>query len=74
MCFLFKTKPNKFQAQAQEVVGCREGPHHSTHTYWEDGGRQPLVWTFLVKGPYSPRENEDTVATAADDSRTCWAS
>jgi hypothetical protein len=30
----------EFQAQAPEVVGCREGPRHSTRTCQPDGGRQ----------------------------------
>jgi hypothetical protein len=67
-------KTVEFQDQAQEVVSCREGPQHSTRTYRADGGRQPLVWTILGKGPDSPRENEDTVAMAVDYFGTCWAS
>jgi hypothetical protein len=36
--------------------------------------RQPLVRTFLGKGSDYPRENEDTVDMAVDDSKSCWAS
>jgi hypothetical protein len=71
---LSRSKTIEFHAQARDVVGCREGPWHSTHTYRADGCREPLVWTFLGKGPYSPRESEDTMATAPHDSKTCWAS
>jgi hypothetical protein len=67
-CVSCSKKIIEFQGQALEVVGCKEGPRHSTCTYQEDGGKQPLVQTFFGKGPDSPRENEDTVATAADDS------
>jgi hypothetical protein len=72
--FLFKKKPVEFQAQAPEVVGYREGPQHSKRTYRADGGRQPLLQTFLGKGPDSPRENKDTAATVPDDFETYWAS
>jgi hypothetical protein len=64
----------EFQAQTQEVISYKKGSRHSTRTYPADGGRQPLVRTFLGRGPDSSREDEDTVATAAIISRTYWAS
>jgi hypothetical protein len=56
------------------VINYEKGSQHSTHTYRADGGMQPLVRTFLGRGPDSPKDDEVTMATTADDSRTCWAS
>jgi hypothetical protein len=52
------------------VISYKEGPWHCMRMYWSDDGRQPLVRTFLGKGPNSPKKDEDTVATVADDSIT----
>jgi hypothetical protein len=68
------SEATKSQAQVQEVINYKEGPRCSTHTYQANGDRQPLVLTFLGKGPDSLKKDDDTMATVADDPRTCWAS
>jgi hypothetical protein len=64
-------------AQAQVLISCKKqkrGIRHPTYADRTNGGRQPLVQTFLGGGPGSLRLDKDTVATMAGASRTYWTS
>jgi hypothetical protein len=64
----------ELHVQVQELISYKKGIRCPTYTYLADGGRQPLVRTFLVGGPGSLRPNKDTVVAAVGATKTCWTS
>jgi hypothetical protein len=65
-------RPANFELRQKKLMSHINNVQHPTCAYRANGGRQPLVWTFLRGGLGSLKLDEEAVAATASVSMTCW--